>query len=131
MLVEEIIKKGEQMALEGADFETIKKKVDQHKLDKEDRNFVLQKIDELLFHIELQKQDRSKALIQMILGAILMGFPLIIAFYFYDPGSRIIYVWYAFALIGGWILKEGYKKWRTPFEAPENFGYSRKKFNRF
>jgi uncharacterized membrane protein len=117
--------------VEGLDFDSIKSKIDRMKLEKEIRNLVLQRVDEMIFHYQLDQQRRSRALGQMIMGGVLLAFPLLIAFLAYDPASKITYLWYGAALLGAWQLKEGYKKYRQPFEPPENFGYKRRKFQRF
>lgn len=116
---------------EGKDFDAIKPKVDAHELDPETRKAILQRVDEMIYHYQLDEQRRSRALGQMIMGGVLLAFPILIAFLAYDPQNKITYLWYGLALLGGWQLKEGYKKYRQPFDPPENFGYRRRKFERF
>jgi hypothetical protein len=131
MDTETLMEKCLDWVVEGLDFDAIKAKIDDLQLDPENRKRVLQRVDEMIFHFQLDQQRRSRALGQMIMGGVLLAFPLLIAFLAYDPASRITYLWYGAALLGVWQLKEGYKKYRQPFEPPENFGYKRRKFQRF
>ena len=126
-----ILEKALERVLDGEEFDDIKPEVQRAGLTKEEENKVLERVDELIYHRELDEQRRSKALGQMLMGGVLLAFPLLIAFLAYDPGNRITYLWYGAALLGAWQLKEGYKAYRLPFEPPENFGYHRKKFQRF
>lgn len=131
MTMEELLEKGASWVDEGKDFEQIQAEVNRLNLDQESRKALLQRVDELIFHRALARQEKGKAIGQLLMGAVLMIFPLLVAYITYIPESRIIYLWYGLALLGAWNLKEGYKKIKTPFQAPENFGYSRKRFNRF
>ena len=131
MEFDQLLKKAESMVLDKQDFDTIKAEIDQEDLSKEERNLILERVDELIFHLALDGQRRSRAMAQIIMGGLLFAFPMLIAILAYEPGSRITYIWYGAALLGGWQLKEGYKNYRAPFNPPDNFGYKRRKFQRF
>lgn len=115
----------------GADFDDIKRHLEGQNLSKEAFKKLLSFGDEMIYHRALQDGKRSNALTQVLMGFALFLVPILVANLAYDEGSNIKLIWYAVSLIGAWNIKEGWKKYRAPFEPPSNFGYSRKKFNRF
>lgn len=122
----------------GQDYEAIKKKLDEKSLSKEARKALLAFADERLYHKELEQNQRSKNYFQLLMGLVLLGFAAYIAYVTRDEVfinanfKRIIqFIFLLIGLIGAWNAKEAWKKLRTPFEPPENFGYQRKKFQRF
>ncbi len=133
MSLEELLDLGRKLVDEGQDFEAIEKAMKATKPDKTDRRLAMEKVDEWLFHKELEKQQKANAIGYLLVGLVLFLFPLYIAYYTYSPDTMkgIIYLWYGIAILGAWVLKEGFKKYRTPFAPPENHGYNPKKFQRF
>jgi hypothetical protein len=132
MQLEEIRNKIEEMVGDGQDYDTIKKHLETaYRPAAEDRKLLLSYTDEMIYHRALQAEDRSKALTQLLMGIALLLVPLLVAYVAYEPGSKIKLIWYGASLIGGWNIKEGWKKYRAPFEPPSRFGYKRKKFQRF
>ncbi|HKK76249.1 MAG TPA: hypothetical protein VJ953_14315 [Saprospiraceae bacterium] len=128
----------EQWVEEGLDYEAIKQKVDARKPEKEVRTVLLEFADERLYHKELERDYRSKNYFQLLMGIALVGFAGYIAYVTRDEVfinanfKRIIqFIFLLIGLIGTWNIKEAWKKLCTPFEPPENFGYNRKKFQRF
>lgn len=115
----------------GADFDEIKRHLQGQNLSKEAFKKLLSFGDEMIYHRALQDGKRSNALTQVLMGFALFLVPILVANLAYEEGSKIKLIWYAVSLIGAWNIKEGWKKYRAPFEPPSNFGYSRKKFNRF
>lgn len=128
----------EQWVAEGIDYDAIKQRVDAQNLDKESRKVLLEYTDERLYQKELERGYRSKNYLQLMMGLAFMGFAGYIAYVTRDEVfintnfKRIIqFIFLMIGLIGAWNIKEAWRKLRTPFEPPENFGYHRKKFQRF
>ncbi|GAB5553095.1 MAG: hypothetical protein Sapg2KO_26860 [Saprospiraceae bacterium] len=115
----------------GADYEAIKKQLQAQRIPEESLKELLSFTDEMIYHRALQDGKRANALTQILMGFALFLVPILVANLAYDDGSKIKLIWYTVSLIGAWNIKEGWKKYRAPFEPPSNFGYSRKKFNRF
>lgn len=123
---------------EGLDYDAIKVKIDAEQLDKEVRKALLEYTDECLYHKELESQYRSKAYIQLGVGLAVIGLGAYIAYVtknmidlspVFDRLLKVIF--FLILGVGGWNVKEAWKKLREPFKPPENFGYNRKKFQRF
>lgn len=128
---EEIEDKIVDLVRAGKDYEAIKRGLQNYTLSKEDLKHLLSFTDEMIYHRELYAGKRSNALTQLLMGMALFIVPLLVAYMAYDATSKIRLIWYGASLIGAWNIKEGWKKYRAPFEPPSNFGYSRKRFNRF
>lgn len=123
---------------EGLDYDAIKQQIDAEQPEKDTRRELLEFTDERLYHKELEQGYRSKNYLQLIMGIALVGFAAYIAYvtrdevFINENFKRIIqFIFLLVGLIGAWNLKEAWKKLRSPFEPPENFGYHRKKFQRF
>ena len=119
------------LVIEGSEFDDIKRYLKTQNLSEDHFKALLSFTDEMIYHRALQEGKRSNALTQFFMGLALLLVPLLVAYIAYDPTSKIRVIWYGAALIGAWNVKEGWKKYRAPFEPPNNFGYNRKKFQRF
>jgi len=128
----------DQWVREGKDYDAIHQLLVAAQLEADELKPLLEYTDERLYHRELEQQYRSKNYLHLLMGLAILGLAGYIAYITRDAVFTSVqaekvaqFIFLVIALIGGWLVKEAWKKLRTPFEPPENFGYQRKKFQRF
>lgn len=122
-----------EAAREGQTYDDIKRTVLSWQLEPELQKKVLMKADDYVYQYLMAKQDREKAVNQMLIGAVLLitGF-LVIGVSSFNLKAEYILPFGAI-FVGGWQLKEGYKAYRQPLILSEqsNFPRGRNRFDRF
>ncbi len=108
----------QEMAFAGKDYDAIVKELDRKKdqFPPETISFAKRKIDDYIVSFQLANQEKSKGLNQAIMGLVLLLIGVGVTGYTYFGDADQYVLAYGAILAGAWILKEGYKTYRTPVE---------------
>lgn len=133
MNIEDIREQVCQLAESGKDYDDIKRYLSKKGLSSEDKKKLLKLADQHILQYEFARQARSKAVVRMILGGVILFIGLLITFGTMLMGNSQYILAYGAILVGAWILKEAYKAYKRPvqkFDA-RNLVRRRNKFDRF
>ena len=91
-------------------------------------------IDELVVRYELARADQQKNKSEILMGGVVLVIGLTITFGTFISGASSYVLAFGAILGGAWVMKEGYKKYRTPLkdrivETP--LSAKRRRFDRF
>jgi hypothetical protein len=108
----------QEMAFNGKDSYEIEKEIDRNKDKYSDEliNLAKSEIDDYVVSYQLASQEKSKALNQILIGAVLSLMGIAVTAYTYFGNTSQYILAYGAILAGAWILKEGYKTYRKPVE---------------
>lgn len=119
MELAEIEARCRELAYQGVEYEQIRKELEQFELPAEGRRQLLEKTDGFIVQYQLHEQYRNKALMQMLLGGVVLaaGLATLIGAWL-SGGGRLSFP-LAIALAGAWALRKGNEKYRAPIGSYE------------
>lgn len=121
-----------ELAYQGVEYEQIRRELEQYQLPAEERRVLLEKTDGFIVQRQLHEQYRDKALMQMLLGGVVLaaGLAALIGAYL-SGGGRLSFP-LAITLAGAWALRKGNEKYRAPIGSYEMRKPQKKsRFHRF
>jgi len=128
MNLEDAISLAKELAFEGEDYDTIKRKI-QPKLSDDDLKIAMRMADEFIVDYELATQEKSKVLNYMIIGVGILLLGIIITSYTIFSGASQYIISYGAILGGAWFTIRNFILYQKPIEdfAPRK-GRFRKRF---
>lgn len=124
---ETMLEKCRDLAYEGKEYHEIKAVVENWGLEEEDRRAVLRRADEFIAQYQLAEQERSNALLPMLLGgaAILLAVALMILTAYLLVAAFVL-------LTGAYILWKGWQRYSQPPGAElRTRWFKQKRFDKF
>ncbi len=103
-----------QMIESGKDYLEIKKMLERKALPAETLKQLLRLTDESIAAFLLEKQKKSKFLVQVLLGITIVLIGIFVLLISGNITERVYILPYGILLGGGWYLKESYKKYKRP-----------------
>lgn len=128
MNLEYAISLARELAFEGEDYDTIKRKI-KPKLSDDDLSVAMRMADEFIVDYELATQEKSKILSYIIMGGGIFLLGIIITSYTFFSGASEYIIAYGSILGGAWFAVRNFILYKKPIEdfAPRK-GRLRKRF---
>jgi hypothetical protein len=128
--VDELLETCWDKVFAGEDYLDIKRFLQQQNLDEEALQVLLLKTDEFIVAYQLHQQKRTRALIEILIGGLLLliGIAFLLTIKTTSRGGDLFI--YGAIIFGAWIMRGGYNKYRLPPEEYEDPGKMRGKFER-